>query len=386
MNLILKKLFYTGIIGLSIFEILNVYFIMPFPGSQEIKSIDAAYFLYTGRWYFRMAFGLTILAGAMSAFRTNKKWLPGASLLITLTIIYFFNFRMMADSMFKQPQNLVFRQKEENQVNDSSVVICVYQNGEAKGYPVEFMAYHHQVQDIVGGKPLIITYCSVCRTGRVYEPIVKGQHEKFRLVGMDHFNAMFEDATTGSWWRQSTGEAIAGPLKGEVLAETESMQLTVNKLFNLFPSAFIMQPDASSIAEYDTLRKFERGLSASTLTMRDTLSWKKKSWVIGVELGSESKAYDWNLLKKQNIINDKVGEKPVVLALSSDGQSFAAFERPSVTDGFTLRNDTLFLNNAAFDFTGKSLSTSYPGLKRVMAYQEYWHSWQVFHPDTKRFQ
>jgi hypothetical protein len=63
----------------------------------------------------------------------------------------------------------------------------------------------------------MITYCTVCRTGRVFEPVVNGKFEKFRLVGMDHFNAMFEDVTTKSWWRQVTGEAITGKLKGQQL-------------------------------------------------------------------------------------------------------------------------------------------------------------------------
>ena len=43
----------------------------------------------------------------------------------------------------------------------------------------------------------MVTYCTVCRTGRVFSPIVEGQPETFRLVGMDHFNAMFEDEGTG---------------------------------------------------------------------------------------------------------------------------------------------------------------------------------------------
>lgn len=59
----------------------------------------------------------------------------------------------------------------------------------------------------------MVTYCTVCRTGRVYSPMVNGKLETFRLVGMDHFNAMFEDASTKSWWRQSNGDCIAGPLK-----------------------------------------------------------------------------------------------------------------------------------------------------------------------------
>lgn len=385
MKTIFKMIFYAGLIAISLFEILNVYFIMPFPGSQEIRSIDIAYFLYSSRWYFRILFAIMISAGAINAFKTQKKWVPLFSLAITIAVIYLFNFRMVADSMFRQPQNLKFSQKEDNRVNDSSIVICVYQNGVAKGYPVEFMAYHHQVQDTVGGKPLIITYCNVCRTGRVYQPIVNGHHEKFRLVGMDHFNAMFEDATTGSWWRQATGEAITGPLKGKRLAETESVQLTVNKLFDLFPNAYIMQPDLSSLTKYDTLRKFERGLSKSNLTMTDTLSWQNKSWVIGIQSGSESKAYDWNLLKKQRIITDRIDGKVLFLALSTDRQSFAVFERPSESDNCIIRNDTIIIDKTAYDFSGNCLSDSVPDLKRVSAYQEFWHSWQTFHPDTKRY-
>jgi hypothetical protein len=62
----MKKLFYIGLIGLGLFEIANVYFIMPMPGSQQMDSIDVAYFLYTYRWLFRIAFGLMLILGTLS--------------------------------------------------------------------------------------------------------------------------------------------------------------------------------------------------------------------------------------------------------------------------------------------------------------------------------
>ena len=49
-------LFYISIIGLILFEILKVYFIMPFPGSQNINSIEVAFFLHSYRLYFRLLF------------------------------------------------------------------------------------------------------------------------------------------------------------------------------------------------------------------------------------------------------------------------------------------------------------------------------------------
>ena len=108
--------------------------------------------------------------------------------------------------------------------------------------------------------------------------------------------------------------------------------------------------------------------------------------LLSINIGAESKAYDWNLLKEQRIINDKIGEKPIVLAVSTDDQSFVAFERPSVEEKFTIRNDTLFSIGMTFDFSGRDLINSSGGLKRIKAYQEFWHSWQTFHLNTQKYQ
>lgn len=379
----MRKLFYAGIVGIIIFEILNVYFIMPMPGSQRMNSIHVAYFLYSYRWVFRIIFGLLIVSGAKDAFDVKKKWLPALAIVPAVAVIYLFNFEMVADHMFLQPAKLSFASKDKNKLNDSSMVIAVENQGEVKAYPMRYIVYHHQVQDVVGEKPVIITYCSVCRTGRVYEPLVKGRPEKFRLVGMDHFNAMFEDATTKSWWRQVNGEAITGPLKGEGLPEVESVQLSIQKLFELFPHALVMQLDEASKTHYDSLGKFEHGKSKGDLTHTDSVSWSDKSWVIGLQIGAVSKAYDWNKLKEMRIINDQVGEKPIVLAMAADNQSFAAFER-SEGETFALRNDTLLVNDKRFNFSGRDL-TGAQDLKKVNAYQEFWHSWRTFHPQTDQF-
>lgn len=41
---------------------------------------------------------------------------------------------------------------------DTDMVLAVENNGEAVAYPVRLMAYHHVVQDIVGGVPIVATY------------------------------------------------------------------------------------------------------------------------------------------------------------------------------------------------------------------------------------
>jgi hypothetical protein len=264
------------------------------------------------------------------------------------------------------------------------LVIGVSINGEAKAYPIRFLGYHHHVQDTVGGKPILVTYCTVCRTGRVYEPIINGKHEKFRLVGMDHFNAMLEDATTKSWWRQENGVAIAGKLKGQQLPEVFSTQTSLVEWLKLNPHSLIMQPDLAFVKNYDTTLKYESGKNKNSLTGTDSISWRDKSWVIGVKAGNEKKAYDWNQLKSEHIIHDKIDATSIVLVLAPDNKSFFAFENPSGNLLFGLSNDTLVFDHHHFRIDGKGIDTSY-SLKPLPAYQEFWHSWRTFNPDTKKY-
>lgn len=376
----MKKIFYIGLAGLVVFEILNVYFIMPMPGSQQRNTIDLAYFLYTYRWIFRIAFAVMILAGSLSAFRVRRIWLPIAALIPVALVIYFFNFEMTADHMFLQPETLIFKSRAEKTLTDSSVVIAVSYEADAKAYPIRYIQYHHQVRDTIGGKPIMVTYCNVCRTGRVFEPLVDGKPESFRLVGMDHFNAMFEDETTKSWWRQATGEAIAGPRKGKSLNEIQSDQYTLSTFFSLHPFGQVMQAESVSRTSYDTLGRFEKGKSKGKLTRTDSASWQDKSWVLGVDIDGRAKAYDWLQLKQSGILNDLVGSVPIVIAIASDGQSFAAF-KSARGEQFTFRNDSLIGVKASYDLAGRSADGT--KLEPLNVHQEFWHSWRLFHPDTE---
>jgi len=376
----MKKYFWFGLIGLLLFEVANVYFIMPMPGSQEMNSIDLAYFLHTWRWIFRGLFAAMIIIGLLRS-QWKRKWSLFFSIGVVAVVVYMTNFVMAADHMFYQPQKVVMVSAAENKVDSNRLVIGVANNGEAKAYPIQFLGFHHQVQDTVGGKPMIITYCTVCRTGRVFEPLVNGKHEKFRLVGMDHFNAMFEDVTTKSWWRQVSGEAITGKLKGQQLPEIFSTQTSLGQWLALNPGSLILQADQSSMKSYDSTFKFEDGADRSKLTGTDSLSWKDKSWVIGVKSGKESKAWDWNRLKKERLIQDKIGRTPVLIVISKDEKSFFAFERPGDDAAFALHNDTLTFANHKFRIDGKGIDTIF-SLKPLPASQEFWHSWRTFNPGT----
>ena len=214
------------------------------------------------------------------------------------------------------------------------------------------------------------------------DPAVDGRIETFRLVGMDHWNAMFEDHATGSWWRQANGEAIAGARTGATLAEIPSRQTTLALWLRLHPRSLIMQADSASLARYAKNFDYESGASRSTLTGTDTVSWRDKAWVVGLTMHGESRAYDWNRLKRERVVNDVVGGTPVVLALAGDRASFVAFERPDPAARFVVRGDSLVTGTQAYALDGRGAAGV---LTPVTAYQEFWHSWRTFHPGTTTY-
>lgn len=123
---------------------------------------------------------------------------------------------------------------------------------------------------------------------------------------------------------------------------------------------------------------------SNPLPETDSLSWKDKSWVIGIKAGDKRKAYDWNQLKTERLIHDKIDDTPILLVLANDNKSFFAFERPNAKSVFTLSNDTLTSDDHHYRIDGYGIGSSF-SLKPLPAYQEFWHSWRTFNPNTSKY-
>ncbi|HXB33545.1 MAG TPA: DUF3179 domain-containing (seleno)protein [Puia sp.] len=403
-----RLLLVLGVLLLFATEIFRVYFIMPFPGSQHRNTIDLAYFIDRNRLWLRIA-GFVLVGYALLIHpakrrnpydtpRRKSSW-PAIGLFIVAmlyaVVFYFFNYRFEADKMFHQPQQLTLADSAANQIPSNRLVIGLVVNNQAKAYPIQLIGYHHQVRDTLGSTPVMVTYCTVCRTGRVYVPLVRGRAEEFRLVGMDHFNAMFEDATTKSWWQQATGVAVAGPLKGERLAELPSGQYTLGEWLRLHPGSRIMQPDPADTAHYSNLGDYDDGTIKGSLEHRDSASWKPKSWVVGVLAGNNAKAYDWSSLNPYHPINDTIGNIPVLVYLP-DSSNFHVWSR--VINGKALSFKPTYreiffqglldsTTNSFWTREGLCIDGPLKGqqLQPLQSYQEFWHSWSHFHPTTTQY-
>lgn len=399
----MKKFFWFTLLILLLLiggEILKVYFIMPFPGSQQDEAIILSYFIHNNIWFFRILLWILLIYCSVKLIRlkTVAKIVAAIFFLFYVGVLYMFNFKFLAEKMFYQPKTKTLVSLDENKIPIEAVVLGVEINGETKAYPLEIIGYHHQVRDSLGGQPIMVTYCTVCRTGRVYSPKVGEKIEEFRLVGMDRFNAMFEDKSTGSWWRQVNGEAVAGELKGTTLTELHSEQTTLESWVAQHPNTLVLQPDLKFLKEYEDLKGYGRATMKTEdnkLEGIDTASWKKKSLVVGVDINGVARAYDWNQLKKERVINDTLNQTPIVLVLEPDGHTFHAFTTNKGIGGEALHliyntntramQDTT--TQTVWNLKGKCIEGAMQGkrLQPIQAYQEFWHSWETFHPNTTKY-
>jgi thiol:disulfide interchange protein len=151
------------VIALLAFAIVAVpvWIIHPFK-PQTTRGVEVSYVLR--RWSPLVT--LLSLAGAFFLvawlWRGSRRWWKKALLVIVLIPLLastWFARQNHFEWMFNPLANAAYaKTSEAGFVDDADIVIAVENNGEAAAYPVRLMAYHHVVQDVVGGTPIVATY------------------------------------------------------------------------------------------------------------------------------------------------------------------------------------------------------------------------------------
>ncbi|HEY2581344.1 MAG TPA: DUF3179 domain-containing (seleno)protein [Mucilaginibacter sp.] len=386
-------LFWAGICLLLVPGLIHAYLLMPFPGSQGLSAITASYYLEKIVMPLRIA-GLVLIIWYLVKYFSNNttrgKIVKAAVLALCLGSFYITDFKYKAETMFEEPQTIKFANAVHNKVPESFVIIGVENNGVAKAYPIVYLGYHHKVQDNVGNEPVLVTYCTMCRTGRVYNPIINGMRQDFRLVGARHYNAIIEDEGTKTWWYQATGNAAVGKLKGSHLQELPYEQSTLGAWLDKHPGSLILQPDQHYVSDYNDLKNYDRLQTVdkdSTLKNKDSLV--RKSWMLGVIVNGQAKAYDWRHLLKKRLLNDQVNHTPLLVTIENDSLTYHAFNSSLNGKALHFKIDTAGTltdqeTASVWDWDGLSTAGTLKGsrLNKIQAYQEYWHSWKHFHPGT----
>lgn len=385
-----KALLPIAVILLFAIEFLNIWFLMPFPGSQQKSMIGFSWFMHHQIWWMRLLLYILI---SWQVFRLAVRRKMGRMIVVGICLVlygvvaYYLNSKLNPQQMFQMPAEPVYADAQSNTVSEGKLVLGVFLNGTAKAYPLEIIAYHHQIRDKIGRTDVLITYCSLCRSARVYLPEVENEFAHFSLVGIDQYNAILEDDVTGSWWQQATGTAIAGKSKGAQLEEVAAQQMSLKKWFELYPEALVLQADTAFRKQYGQLAGYDEGKNGNSLESRNQKSGEANAWVVVANVRDVRRAYDWNVLEEKGIIQDTLNNKPIAIVLDTDGVTFYGFYREAngVTYSFTRSSPTSdFLTEMhtkqQWTLSGQAImiGESSASLEKLPVVQEFNHTFNTF--------
>ncbi len=137
-----------------------VWIIMPFK-PQTARGLEVSFALR--RWspivtVVALVFALVIAAKLWRGSRWWKRALL-VIVFIPLFVVTWFARQNHFEWMFNPLPNAAYEPASDASfVDDKDVVLAVNLNGEAAAYPIRLMAYHHVVEDTVGGTPIVATY------------------------------------------------------------------------------------------------------------------------------------------------------------------------------------------------------------------------------------
>jgi hypothetical protein len=137
------------------------WMIYPFR-SQSQQGIELSYFLRRWSPILTIVFLASAAAIALGLWRSTRRWWRRSILVIAVAAAILpvwlarqNHFEWMFQPL-KGPEYA--KAHEASFMEDGDMVLAVAINGESVAYPVRQLAYHHLVQDDVGGVPLVVTY------------------------------------------------------------------------------------------------------------------------------------------------------------------------------------------------------------------------------------
>ncbi|MGB0626572.1 MAG: DUF3179 domain-containing (seleno)protein [Alphaproteobacteria bacterium] len=122
-------------------------------------------------------------------------------------------------------------------------VLSIGIDGDFRAYPLRMLLWHEIVNDVVGGVPVLVTYCPLCNSGVVYNRRLNGEVLSFGNTGrIRHAVMVMYDHALESWWQQFTGEVIVGAQAGAMLRALPARLESLTRFRARAPRGWVMIP------------------------------------------------------------------------------------------------------------------------------------------------
>ncbi|MFB6361090.1 MAG: DUF3179 domain-containing protein [Halobacteriales archaeon] len=287
-------------------------------------------------------------------------------------------------------------------LNDEDRVIGVSRQGSARAYPLKLLNWHEVVNDVFGG-PLLVTFCPLCGSGVTAERRVQGEPTVFGVSGLLwNSDLVMYDELTESLWSQIAGAAVRGPMTGQRLKLVPSTITTWETWRTGHPDTQVLlpPPESSTVQGDDAIRNYTRspyalyedseqiGIGANEVPDSE-VDLHPKTQVLGVTDGDAARAYPLEAVAEAGIVNERVGDRPVVVTATADDETVVGYIR--TVDGSVLRFERasqthLLAGGSRWEIsTGRAVDGPHEGTQLRSASkrgQLFWFAWLDFHPNT----
>lgn len=174
------------------------------------------------------------------------------------------------------------------------LVLAIHRNGIKRAYPSRILDVHEIVNDTFGNEPILATWCPLCGSGLAFIRQVAGKEVEFGVSGLLHNNDLIMyDRRSNSLWQQISGEAFAGPLKGDTLVNISSIMTDWASWSDANPDGEVLKPPHDP-RDYERLRYEEYAQSDRLLFPVDRMDarLKPKNVVYGIKFDNQAIALE----------------------------------------------------------------------------------------------
>ena len=124
-----------------------------------------------------------------------------------------------------------------------------------RAYPLRILDWHEMANDVVGGVPVSLAYCTLCGAGVLYRAELDGERITFGSSGLlMRSNKLMYDRGTRSLWNQLTGRPVIGELcERDIELEVLPLVLTTwGAWSSRHPDTTVLHPDTGFLRDYRT--------------------------------------------------------------------------------------------------------------------------------------
>ena len=268
------------------------------------------------------------------------------------------------------------------------LVFGVKINGDVRAYPLRIMGWHEMFNDVIGGVPVALAYCTLCGSGILYETRVAGWDRPlvFGSSGLLYrSNKLMFDRETNSLWNQFTGEPVVGPLVDTgITLKVRPVTITQWSRWKAQnPETTVLSLDTGHRRDYGSGVVYASYFASSELmfpaAVKPDGALDPKEYVFGIRDIGASKAWPLKYFAGGAVINDVIGNRNVVLIGEAASRTVRAYERRD--HAFTWAGSDTHLNENGRQWQVREESLIGPDgarLARLPGSVSYWFAWDGY--------